>query len=51
MSTPPGTTQKKSDPVSKNEGSQDISEEVERLVLERTRELQKENDAFRDRNL
>ncbi len=50
MSAPPDTPQKKSDPTRQDEAVRDVSAEVERLVIERTAELQKENNALRREN-
>ena len=50
MQAPPGTTRENSDPTRQDEATQDISAEVERLVNERTQELQAEVDALRREN-
>jgi PAS domain S-box-containing protein len=50
MPVPAGTRQKESDSSKKDEAAQDLSAEAERLVHERTAELQKEIDALRREN-
>ncbi|WP_292730971.1 PAS domain-containing protein, partial [Methanoculleus sp.] len=50
MQAPPGTTRENSDPTGQDETARDISTEVDRLVNERTQELQAETDALRREN-
>jgi PAS domain S-box-containing protein len=50
MQAPPGTTRENPDPARQDKTAQDISVEVERLVSERTQELQAEVDALRREN-
>ncbi len=50
MSTPPGTTRKKTEPARSDEEIPDIPTEGERLVRERVKEFQKEIDALRREN-
>ncbi len=50
MPAPPGTTRKNSDPTRHGKEAQDLSAGVDRLVRERTQELQAEVDALRREN-
>jgi PAS domain S-box-containing protein len=50
MPTPPETPRRKSDPTKRDEESQDIPAETERLVQEQIHELQAEMDALRREN-